>query len=326
MQLQLYSEKPEDLAQSQERTRSQTSALVEQLGKQVRSEDQAFPQFLSDFNKGRFWNALQYVDGAEIKTLEKRAHQRKRAETHLNDAERKELGTLILNQALLKPYGTKGWPGLSQGHCILYQQVLKVPDSLYHQAIRPFEKRLVNGAFWEAFPELHLTNYDSEYALIKEILLEKQDFLDLSFASQGAPIYKKNRGLTLGDEHLGGVDLQGYEDDVLDALASWLRKLAEVQLSLPEFKPEVLTDMSLSYIGALFSTCPPEYEDLHYGSSSEEILERFNQSWLQSLLERSPILRKRLAHECAALPDWYGNIVKDLLKEISYAHEVVQNI
>ena len=324
MHLELYSEKAEELAQSQERIRNEVSVLVGRLLERV-GEDRALPIMLDEFERGKYWSALHYVDGSYHENTQGKLNQRAQAARYIQDGEREELGTLILNEALLKPYGTSGWPGLSNGHTTLLKLVVLAPDSIYHTAMLPYKSRLINGAFWESLPGLHTTSGNKEYELVETILTDLKENLDLIFAAtHGDTIYREHRGISLGREEYLASDFRVFPDRSLDAYASWLKRLTNVLPSLPRCTDEVLTDMSISYVAALFTEDADE--NLCYDNSADTVLEKFHKPWLQSSLNSFPLLRRRVARECGHWLTWHGEAVKELIERSPHTQELVDTM
>lgn len=171
--------------------------------------------FFRALQDGGYWEALSYIDGSnnwfQPDLPERRQERRLWAKGYFNDSELNAILDICVDTALTIPIETNS-PGTYRGHIILFRELVEKPDSMFREAVTDdVRKRLNNGRFWEAIPDMMLAlNMGIGYRVVEDVLINYFEDLDPKFAREGYSIFRRNRG----EKQL--FDLKGLSKEAIE--------------------------------------------------------------------------------------------------------------
>jgi hypothetical protein len=178
---------------------------------------------LQNSERGTFWHTLYNLHGYPRQTTllsyepdEKLEARRVEAQqwtnNNLTQEEEQELLTISINQALIPPVKPFA-PGHTQGHSILFEQLVKRESPYSSIVSEDFRARLVNGTFWEEVSNMKQSrNQGISYWRIDDILVDYFSDLNSDSAAWGFPIYQRNSNTEFNTHGLSAEALDNYID------------------------------------------------------------------------------------------------------------------
>tara|TARA_Y100000310_G_scaffold343131_1_gene449368 strand:+ start:3042 stop:4328 length:1287 start_codon:yes stop_codon:yes gene_type:complete len=272
-----------------------------------------------DLETGKFWGVIHNIDGSARRqgdllwkhpaqlqqdASEQRQEAQKWAKGAFTDGELQELFTLVVNQALLKPYGEySNLPGGNRGHSILFREFVEKPMSLFEKTIdENFLQRLVNGTFWEDLPHLQGgSGGQVPYLRVERVLTDFAYLLDPEFAPKGLEMFHRNARQSYGFD-LAGLTFQGVTN-----YSAFVKKLDEHKEQL-DLKQDDLDRLVRSYVTEVVRWSEDWNEDTIYPIDQPNGFDkRLNEPWLHTYVGEPGPVRTALSENIAHYADWYDS-------------------
>lgn len=197
-----------------------------------------------DIKAAKHWHMLGTIDGYPKKKISERLSSNQQwtaekahewARQHFSENQLQELFTLAVNCAIM-PYRLDGSPGYELGHSIIYDNIVKRKESMFHDSLDDkFIKRLNNGRFWENLYNLGAPIWSLAVPIENDVLENNYDALDLVYAKRGLEIFHRNTNFY---PHFNIGDLS---KKAIHNYSKFLNKLDEhledLDISVDEFYP-----------------------------------------------------------------------------------------
>lgn len=224
-----------------------------------RVNDLSLEPFFKDLTSGRFWTVMSTIDGdpdyvyrgtnpsswIDPDELERvRREKRNWAIETFTPNELQQIFDIYLDQAFSAPKGTPvNAPGSYRGHSIVYEQIVNKPESMFADQITPeLRKRLNNGRFWEELPKTAFSiNGGQSTAVVREVLENNYEDLDISFTPEGFNILNRSQGNIEED-----TDLSYLSDTAVNNYLDFVRRINENKESIG------VTNEQVSYLVASY--------------------------------------------------------------------------
>jgi hypothetical protein len=253
--------------------------FVEEMTNQKSKPNEETQLFFKEITE-RPWYTLRYLDGHRDQDKYDRDETRARIETTYLTEEVQEAFTLAVNTALL--IRKEGFPGNMHGHSILWDQVATDQDSWFYDSITPeFQRRLVNGTFWEQIGRCQSFLGYNGFATIEDLLVNHWDKLDLGFVKKGLQFFEKETGYSK-HFHLyqGGARGLCWENNLLSERAilqygKFIQAIDATHNFQPTYPTKRLAPLITAYVDAL------EGEDEFGTPVVEEGKELLKQTWFK---------------------------------------------
>lgn len=289
-----------------------------------------------DLLVGRFWGALDKVDGMKPskseypflipRDIKKERNEEKRtwAKENFSPYELGKILNLVVNQAFLRPYETS-LLGTQKRHSILYEELIEKEGSMFAEAVTDeFRRRLNNGRFWEELPDTvtYLNDGRSIY-LVRDVLENHFEDLDVDFAvSHGLELMASANH----NKKLSSINLKYIGEPALARYAKFLSMIDEHEQTTTDtieelFSPYLTTvlDWDIDFDSPYYDG-QIDFDEIQRGTYQEKLQVPIVQKYLAESKKMRDVVAGILANGINnEIPNHYGQqskFVKGVLDNV----------